>query len=160
VLLNPSEVFPDINISRLQSEAATVGVQIEPFSANNNGEIDIAFANLSDRRVDALLINQSRLFSERKVQIATLAARYMIPTMFTDVSFPASGGLMSYGVNYPDRVRQVGLYVGRILKGEKPADLPVMQPTKFEFVINLKTARMLGLGIPPTLIALADEVIE
>jgi putative tryptophan/tyrosine transport system substrate-binding protein len=92
----------------------------------------VAFANLSERHVDALLVSQSQLFSDRKVQIATLAARDMMPTMFTDISFPASGGLMSYGPSYPALVRQVGVYVGLILKGEKPADLPVMRPRRHE----------------------------
>jgi putative tryptophan/tyrosine transport system substrate-binding protein len=157
VLLNSSETTA---VSRLQSEASTIAVQIEPFSASNNGEIDVAFANLSEWRVDALLVSQSQLFSDRKVQIATLAARYMMPTMFTDLSFPTSGGLMSYGPSYPALVRQVGVYVGRILKGEKPADLPVIRPTKFNLVINLQTAKTLGLQIPDNLLALADFVIE
>jgi putative ABC transport system substrate-binding protein len=152
--------FNTTEFSRLQSAAATVGVQIEPFSASNNGEIDVAFANLSERRLDALLVSQSQLFADRQVQIATLAARYMMPTICAFLSFPASGGLMSYGPNYPALVRQVGVYVGRVLKGEKPADLPVVQPTKFEFILNLKTASALGLTVPPNLLALADEVIE
>jgi putative tryptophan/tyrosine transport system substrate-binding protein len=144
----------------MQSAAATVGIQIEPFFASNSGEIDVAFANLSERRVDALLVSQSQLFTDRQVQIATLAARYMMPTMCTFLSFPASGGLMSYGPSYTALVRQVGVYVGRILKGEKPADLPVMQPTKFILIINLQTAKTLGLEIPATLLALADRIID
>jgi putative tryptophan/tyrosine transport system substrate-binding protein len=154
LLLNPS------NVSRLQSAATTIGVQIEPFSASNSGEIDVAFANLSERRVDSLLVSQSQLFTDPQVQIATLAARYMMPTMCTFLGFPASGGLMSYGPSYPALVRQVGVYVDRVLKGEKPADLPVMQPIKFILIINLQTAKTLGLQIPATLLALADEVIE
>jgi putative ABC transport system substrate-binding protein len=163
VLLNPSgfRIEPAYaTAKRLQSAATAVGAQIEAFFATNGDEIDTAFENLSERRVDALLLQTGQLFSDRKVQIVTLAARYMVPTIFTDISFPRFGGLMAYGTNYGAQVRQVGVYVGRILKGEKPADMPVMRPTKFELVINLKTAKALGLEIPPTLLAIVDRVIE
>ena len=112
------------------------------------------------RRTDALLLTSGTLLTNRRVQIVSLAAHHHLPTLHTQRDAVEIGGLMSYGPDAADAYRQVGLYAGRILKGEKPADLPVMQPTKFEFVINLQTARLLGLTVPPTLLALADEVIE
>jgi putative ABC transport system substrate-binding protein len=144
----------------LQTAAATIGAQIEMFFADNPGEIDSAFAAIARQHVDALLVGTSRLFAGRVAQLVTLAARYMLPAMYFDRDFPVSGGLMSYATIYLDQIRQVGVYVGRILKGEKPTDLPVWRPTKFEFVLNLQTAKLLGIQVPPTLVALADEVIE
>jgi putative tryptophan/tyrosine transport system substrate-binding protein len=150
----------DARTSAMRSAAATIGAQIEFFQASNIREIDAAFSNLVQKHADALLVNAAPFFIDRAAQIVTLAVHYAVPTIHFQRQFAAIGGLMSYGPNYLDQVRQVGVYVGRVLKGEKPADLPVMQPTKSELVINLSTARVLGLDIPPILLALADEVIE
>jgi putative tryptophan/tyrosine transport system substrate-binding protein len=162
VMINPSSDPGGAasRVSELQAAAAAMGVHIDVLYAVNSGEIDGAFARLAQNRVEALLVATNTLFSDRTVQIATLAARYAIPAMYFGRLAAAVGGLISYGPSYPDAVRQVGIYVGRILKGEKAADLPVMQPTKFDLVINLQTAKALGLTIPPNLLALADEVIE
>jgi putative tryptophan/tyrosine transport system substrate-binding protein len=154
-----SDVVANIN-DEIRETAATIGVQIEILNASNIQEIDAAFVNLVQKQADALLVRTSPLYIDRGVQIATLAARHAVPTVHFLRQFAAVGGLMSYGANYPDQVRQVGVYVGRILKGEKPADLPIIQPTKFEFVINLQTARALNIEVPPSLLATADEVIE
>jgi putative tryptophan/tyrosine transport system substrate-binding protein len=143
-----------------QAAAATIGRQIEVFTAGNDSEIDAAFASLAQKGADALLIGPGPLFGARRAQLATLAARHALPTIHYEREFVEGGGLMSYGSSFADTYRQAGIYVGRILKGEKPADLPVMQPTKFEFVINLQTARLLGITIPEALLATADEVIE
>jgi len=140
--------------------ARTLGRQVKTFSASNEEEIESAFAALAAQHVGALIVQDSPFFSDRLQRLAALAARFRIPTEFAFREFPSVGGLMSYGPNRVNNVRQVGAYVGRILKGEKPADLPVIQPTKFELVVNLKTAKSLSLDIPPTLLALADEVIE
>jgi putative ABC transport system substrate-binding protein len=150
-----------LNINdEVREAAATIGVQIEILNASNIQEIDAAFVNLLQKQADALLVRTSPLFIDRAVQIATLAARHAVPTIHFQRQFAAVGGLMSYGANYPDQARQVGVYVGRILRGEKPADLPVIQPTKLDLVINLTTAKALGLTVPPNLLATADEVIE
>ena len=140
--------------------ARTLGQQLEILNASTASEIDLAFAGLAQRRVDALLIAGSPSFTTWRNQIIALAARYKVPTMYQFRQFPAAGGLISYGASISDSYRQIGVYVGRILRGDKPADLPVVQPTRFELVINLKTAKALGLEVPPTLLALADEVIE
>jgi putative tryptophan/tyrosine transport system substrate-binding protein len=147
-------------IADLRAAASTLGLQIEVLSVGSNRDIDMAFATLLQKRVDALLTAPSPLFGARRLELAMLAARYAVPAMYHDRLFTEAGGLMSYGNSLADVYRQVGVYTGRVLKGEKPADLPVLQPTKFEFVINLKTANALGLNLPPTLLAIADEVIE
>jgi putative tryptophan/tyrosine transport system substrate-binding protein len=148
-------------IEALQSAAAALGVQIEVLAASTDREIDTAFASLVQKRADALLVQPTALFFDRQVQIVTLAARHAVPASYFTPVFVDAGGLMSYGPkSYDDMARQGGIYVGRILKGEKPADLPVMRPTQFELVINLKTAKALGLAVPLTLRVLADELIE
>jgi putative tryptophan/tyrosine transport system substrate-binding protein len=160
VMINPNSNALASRVGELQAAAATIGVPIDVLYAANSSEIDRAFVRLAQNRAEALLVATSPLFSDRAVQIATLAARYAVPAMYSGRDQAAVGGLISYGPNYADQVRQVGIYVGRILNGEKAADLPVMRPTKFELVINLKTANVLGLTVPPTLLARADEVIE
>jgi putative ABC transport system substrate-binding protein len=141
--------------------ASAIGRQIEVFSANTNRDIDIAFGSLIQKRwADALLVSANNLFFDRRVQLATLAARHAVPAIYGFRENVEAGGLMSYATSLTDQLRQTGIYTGRILKGEKPADLPVMQPTKFELVINLQTARLLSIDVPPTLLAIADEVIE
>jgi putative tryptophan/tyrosine transport system substrate-binding protein len=160
ILVDPRvPAFNEI-ITTAQAAAATIGRPLEVLAAGTNREIDAAFARAVENRVDALMIGPAQLFNGRRVQLTTLAVRYAVPMIFTDRSFAEVGGLMSYSASMTDQHRQLGIYVGRVLKGEKPADLPVMQPTKFEFVINMQTARLLGIEVPPTLLAIADEVIE
>jgi putative ABC transport system substrate-binding protein len=160
VLVNPDSPITASVIAEAQAAASTIGRQIEVIAASDIREIDMAFASNVQKRTDALLIGGSVLFGIRVAQLATLAARHALPTIHYTREFVEAGGLMSYGSSIADSQRQAGIYVGRILKGEKPADLPVVQSTKFEFVINLQTARLLGIEVPPTLLALADEVIE
>jgi putative ABC transport system substrate-binding protein len=137
-----------------------IGRQIDVVTASTNSEIDAAFATLMKMRADAFLIGPDALWIARRVQLTTLAARHAVPAIYHRREFADAGGLMSYGSNYRDQFRQTGIYAGRILKGEKPAEMPVQLPTKFELVINLQTAKTLGIEIPPTLLARADEVIE
>jgi putative tryptophan/tyrosine transport system substrate-binding protein len=144
----------------MQSVVGGLGGQIEILAAGTIGEIDRTFASLVEKRIEALFVAPSVFFTNRRVQLATLAMRLAIPTFYVSRDYVEVGGLMSYGASEADIHRQVGLRVGRILKGEKPADLPVLRPTKFELVINLPTARTLGLTVPPSLLATADEVIE
>ena len=147
-------------IRDLQAAAAAIGRQIEILAAGTNRDIDTAFASLVQKRADALLVNPEPLFRDRRIQLLTLAARHAVPAIYPTRDYAEAGGLMSYGANFADIVRQTGIYAGRVLKGEKPADMPVLQATKFEFVINLQTAKSLGIEIPPSLLATADEVIE
>jgi putative ABC transport system substrate-binding protein len=135
-----------------------MGVPIQVLKANTSREIDAAFATVG--RGTALFVANSPLFTTRRVQMVQLAARYAIPAVYAGRQYAEHGGLMSYGANVGDAFRQLGTYAGRVLKGAKPADLPVVQASKFELVINHQTARMLGLTVPPTLLARADEVIE
>jgi putative ABC transport system substrate-binding protein len=160
VLLNPTFVDATRQLREIQQAAQTIGQSITILNASNIREIDVAFETIGQMRPDALLLAADPFFHSRRDQITTLAARHTIPTIYEDRDFIVAGGLMSYGASFPDAVRQVGVYTGRILKGEKPADLPVLQPTKFEMVINLKTANALGLMTPDKLLALVDEVIE
>jgi len=146
-------------ITSLRAAAATTGRQFEVLPAAAE-DIDTIFGRLPQKRVDALLVSPSPSFYMRRTQLSTLAARHAIPAIYWDCALVEVGGLMSYGSSVDEMFRQLGIYAGRILKGEKPADLPVQQATKFEFAINLKTARALGLAVPPTLLAVADEVIE
>jgi putative tryptophan/tyrosine transport system substrate-binding protein len=147
-------------VTDMEEAARTIGLQIQILNATTISEIDAAFAALARERPDALFVAGDSLFNSRRVQIATLAVRDRIPTSVPDREMVAAGGLMSYGTDIVDRFRQVGVYTGSILKGAKPADLPVMQSTKFAFVINMQTARTLGLDVPNSMQLLADEVIE
>ena len=140
--------------------AKSLRQQLTILNGSNDREIDAAFASLAERRVKALLVAADPSYDPRRNRLIALSAQYAIPTLYHFRDFPLAGGLACYGASISDLYRQVGIYVGRILRGEKPADLPVMLPTKFEFVINLKTARALKLDIPPTMLAIADEVIE
>ena len=140
--------------------APAIGLKIQILKAGTDREIDAAFVSLVQARIGALLLGADIFFNNRIEQIVALAARYAIPTMYQYREFAVAGGLISYGSSLIDAYRQVGLYAGRILKGEKPADLPVIQATKLELIINLKAAKTLGLEVPAKLLALADEVIE
>jgi putative ABC transport system substrate-binding protein len=160
VLVNPGASSAEAVTKDAQATASAIGMQIDIVHASTNREIDAAFATLVQQQTDAVVVGNFTLFLNRMTQILTLAARHAVPAIYGERRFAEAGGLMSYGTSLPDLYRQIGIYTGRILKGEKPADLPVVQPTKFEFVINLQTARTLGIDVPPTLLALADEVIE
>jgi putative ABC transport system substrate-binding protein len=161
VLVNPARAGTAENTLRDAQEAARViGLQIQVLNASTSREIDEAFDSLARERPDALFVAGSGLFSSRYAQLATLAARGRIPAAYSAREYVAAGGLMSYGTDLADTARQVGVYTGNILKGAKPADLPVVQATRFQFVLNLKTAKLLGIEVPPTVLALADEVIE
>jgi putative ABC transport system substrate-binding protein len=155
---NPSFAGPAAR--EVQEAASTIGLQIQILNASTIGEIDAAFATLTRERPDALFVAPDVFFTSRAGQFATLTARDRIPATYAASDFVAAGGLMSYGTDLADMYRQVGVYTGSILKGAKPTDLPVLQSTKFEFVINLQTARALGIEVPPGLLAIADEVIE
>jgi len=159
-LVDPNSTTADPYIEDARAAAAAIGSQIEVFGAGTNGEIDSAFAAILQKRLDALLVSSDVLFFTRRVQVVTLATRHAVPTIYSYREAAEIGGLMSYGTSLADASRLAGLYTARILKGEKPADLPVMRSTKFEFVINLQTARTLRIDVPPTLLATADEVIE
>ena len=160
VLLNST--FPDAvgQLREVEEAARMIGQPIAILNASDIREIDMAFNTLVQMRVGALLVGSDPFFISRREQLVALSARHAIPAIYEDRDFTVAGGLMSYGASFRDAVRQVGIYTGRILKGDKPADLPVLQPTKFELVINLKTAKSLGLVIPQNLLVAADEVIE
>ncbi len=161
VLLNPSEAtIADANLREVETAAPVMGLQIQVFRAGTSGEIDAAFARIAQARPDALFISSGPFFANRRVQLAHLCTRHALPAIHVVRQYPEVGGLMSYGASVEDALRQVGSYAGRILKGAKPAELPVVQSSKFELVINHQVARILGLTVPPSLLALADEVIE
>jgi putative tryptophan/tyrosine transport system substrate-binding protein len=161
VLVNPSNVSStEATLHIVQEAARGIGVQTEIVNATTISEIDAAFASFARERPDALFVAPDGFFISRAVQFATLTARDKIPAAYTDRETVAVGGLMSYGTDIADMYRQVGLYTGTILKGARPADMPVLQPTKFEFVINLQTARALGIEVRSDLLSIADEVIE
>jgi putative ABC transport system substrate-binding protein len=161
VLVNPqtpgvAETFT----KEVQIAAATLGLQIDILAATSNPDIDKALADAVARKIEGLLVTPDLLFNNRRVQLVALTLRHAVPTIFPWREAVEAGGLMSYGASFADGYRQVGIYTGRVLNGEKPGDLPVMQPTKFELVINVQTAKTLGLTFPPTLLAGADDVIE
>ena len=161
VLVNPTDVsIAEYTIQDVQEAAPTIGLQTQTYNASTIGEIDAAFATFVRERPDALFVAPDGFFAGRGVQLATLTARDKIPASFSTRDIVAVGGLMSYGTDIADSFRQVGVYTGAILKGAKPAGLPVLQSTKFEFAINLKTARALGIDVPPSMLAIADAVIE
>jgi putative ABC transport system substrate-binding protein len=160
VLVNSSNPQSRLALADVQAAAAAMGQPLDIVTATTYREITSAFNEAVKKRADAILISPDPLFTSRPVQLATLAARHAMPAVYALREFAEGGGLISYGSNFTDMFRQAGTYVARILKGEKPADLPILQATKFELVINLQTAEALGLEVPATLLALADEVIE
>jgi putative tryptophan/tyrosine transport system substrate-binding protein len=161
VLVNPANPpTAQSTVRDVQTAADDIGLQVHILNASTIREIDAAYTSLVRQRADALLVAGDGFFNSRRVQLAMLAVRHAIPATYSAREYAEAGGLMSYGTNFADTDRQVGIYTGRILKGAKPADLPVLQSTKFELVINLQAARMLGLEVPPLLLARADEVIE
>jgi ABC-type uncharacterized transport system substrate-binding protein len=161
VLLNPAEVaIAAANLRDVEMAAGAMAQQILVFTARTSGEIDTAFDAMARGRLDAVFISSGPFFTSRRVQLAHLATHHRIPAIHGSRSYAEVGGLISYGASVPEAQRQAGVYTGRILKGVKPADLPVMQLSKFELVINHQTARLLGLTVPASLLARADEVIE
>ena len=160
LLVNPKDPRTENQSTDMQEAAHALGLQVHILNASSEGEIETAFADLVQLRADALIVGTGELFNSRPEQIAALAARHRVPAIYQQREFVAAGGLMSYASGLTEAYRLVGIYAGRILKGEKPADLPVIQATKFEFLINLKTAKALDLTFPPGLLAIADEVIE
>jgi ABC-type uncharacterized transport system substrate-binding protein len=160
VLMTRTYPWVDRVTKDAQSAAAAIGRQVDIFFAGTDLEIDTAFAELVQKRIDAFLVPDDAFLFSRQSQILTLAARHAVPAIYFSRTWAAAGGLMSYGPPATDQGRQAGIYTGRILKGEKPSDLPVARATRFEFVINLATARAIGVEVPPTLLAIADEVIE
>jgi len=160
LLVNPNNPLTAPIVADVQTAAPSVGVQIEVMTATNNREIDSAFAGLAQKRIDALLVGADALFHGRRIQIALLAVHYGVIAIYSNRDFVEAGGLISYGPDTVNMIRQAGVYAGRILKGERPAELPVQQSSKFELVINAQAASILDLAVPPTLLARADEVIE
>ena len=160
VLISPSGPSSEATLRDIEPAAHALGLRVQVLNANTPREIDAAFATLVRERLDALFLAADPFFTSRRVQLANLATRHVVPMISATREVPEAGGLISYGANISDGWRQMGVYVGRILRGTKPADLPVVQSTKFELVINAQTARILGLEIPPTLLARTDEVIE
>jgi putative ABC transport system substrate-binding protein len=160
LLVNPTNPNVETQSRTLQVAALKLGLQVHVVNASTERDFDAVFAKLHELRADALMIGQDVLFNTQSGQLASLSVRHAMPAIYVAREFAAAGGLMSYGTNESEAYRQAGIYAGRILKGEKPAELPVQQPTKFELVINLKTAKALGLSIPESFLLLADEVIE
>jgi putative tryptophan/tyrosine transport system substrate-binding protein len=160
VLINPNLPWVNSTIKDAQAAAAAIGRQVGVLTASTNREIDAAFESLARIRADGLLVSPALVFDNHRSQLTMLAAYHRVPAIYFNRDFVKAGGLMSYGTSWPDQFGLVGVYVGRILRGEKPADLPVMRPLKFELVINMKAAKVLGLTVPPGLLAIVDEVIE
>jgi putative ABC transport system substrate-binding protein len=160
VLLNSTNANFQTQLRGVQDAARTLGQQVSILSASTARDIDVAFATVTKSGAGALLVGSDSFFNSERDQIVALAARHTIPAIFEGREFATAGGLASYGTSLANAYREAGIYAGRILKGEKPADLPIVQPTKFEFVINLKTAKALGLDVTPGLTSSADEIIE
>jgi putative ABC transport system substrate-binding protein len=160
VLANPGGPDAAHQTAEVQAAASAIGREVLVLNASTDREIDSAFASMVEHRIGGLIVNADAFFTTRRDDIVAWAARDAIPAFYTIREYPAAGGLISYSTDFTDMYRQVGVYAGRLLKGEKPADLPVLQPTKFELVINMRTAKALGLTVPETLMAIADEVIQ
>ena len=160
VFVNPASATAETTLRDVEPAARAIGLQIQILRASTSREIDTAFETFARERPDALFISNDAFLNSRRVQLVQLAAHHRVPAFYSGREYSEIGGLMSYGTNIADAYRQVGVYAGRILKGANPADLPVVQSSKFELVINHQTARMLGLTVPDKLLALADEVIE
>ena len=161
VLVNPANAASAESTARdVRAAAPALGLQVQMLNATTVREIDTAYASLVRERADALVVAGDGFFNSRRVQLAMLAVRHAIPATYSVRDYPEAGGLISYGTSFADTFRQIGIYCGRILKGATPADLPVLQSTKFELVVNMQAARMLGIDVPPMLLARADEVIE
>jgi putative tryptophan/tyrosine transport system substrate-binding protein len=160
LLVNPTDPRSKTQIKDMQEAARALGLQIHVLNASTEGEINSAFAKLAELRAGALIVGTGELFNSRPEQLVRLAERQALPAIYQAREFAAAGGLISYGASRTDAYRQAGIYTGRVLKGEKPADLPVLQSIKFELVLNLKTAKALGLTVPSSLISIVDEVIE
>jgi putative ABC transport system substrate-binding protein len=160
LLVNPTNPRSEFVVQQIEGATRALGLRLHVLKVSTEGELDSAFASIVKLGIGAMLVAQEPSYLRWREQIIALAARHAIPVSYGQRDYPTAGGLMSYDASVADSLRQVGVYVGRILKGEKPGDLPVMQPTKFEFVINLQTAKALGLEIPPGILAIADAVIE
>jgi putative tryptophan/tyrosine transport system substrate-binding protein len=161
VLVNPANAMrAAVTVRDLQTAGGAMGLQIQVLNASSSQEINAAFATFVHERPDAVFVGTDAFFTSRRVQLVNLASRHAVPATYAGRQYPEIGGLMSYGSDTTEAFRQVGVYVGRVLKGAKPADLPVVQASKFELVINAETARMLGVTVPPSLLSIADEVIE
>jgi len=158
--VNPKNAGAERVVREMANAARTKRVQLHFLKAGTESEIDAAFASLAQLQTEGLVVASDPYFASRRDQLVTLATRRGVPAIYERQEFAAAGGLISYGPSFPDTWHKVGIYAGKILKGEKPADLPVQQPTSFELVVNLKTARALGLTVPPSILARADEVIE
>jgi putative tryptophan/tyrosine transport system substrate-binding protein len=159
-LANPANLQNQVQLSQLREAARAIQLNVVALNASNERELESGFASMAEQKADAVMVLSDVFFTSNSPQLAALAARHRIPAIAHSREFAIAGGLMSYGTNLSEAYRWTGIYAGRILKGEKPADLPVIEPTRFDFLLNLKTARSLGLTVPPILLATADEVIE